>query len=77
MTEGMAYGRVPRQMANLNPNRGGRFPFHDHDRRRGGPIPSEYRMKIEIPSFSGNFDIKSFLDRVYEVEKFFNMAYVP
>ena len=33
-------------------------------------------MKIEISSFSGNLDIES-LDWVYEVEKFFDMAYVP
>ena len=32
-------------------------------------------MKIEISSF--NLDIESFLDWVYEVEKFFNIAYVP
>ena len=35
-------------------------------------------MKIEILSFSGNLDTESFLDWVvYEVEKFFDMAYVP
>ena len=34
-------------------------------------------MKIEIPSFSGNLNIESFLDWVYEVKKLFNMAYVP
>jgi len=32
-------------------------------------------MKIEISSFSGNLDVE-FLDWVYEVEKFFYMAYV-
>jgi len=34
-------------------------------------------MKVHIPSFSGNLDIKSFLDWIYEVDKFFYMAYVP
>ena len=50
--------------------------FPNPDRRRWDSSPNEYRMKIEIPSFSENLDIKSFLDWVYEVKKFFNMAYV-
>ena len=33
-------------------------------------------MKVEISSFSENLDIESFLDLVYEVEKFFDIAYV-
>ena len=64
-------------MANHNPNRGEGFPFPNTNRRRGDSSPNEYRMKIEIFSFSGNLDIESFLDRVYKVEKFFDMAYVP
>ena len=34
-------------------------------------------MKVDIPSFSENIGIKSFLNWIYEVEKFFDMAYVP
>ena len=64
-------------MANPNLSRRGRFPFSNHDRRRGDSNPNEYRMKIEIPSFNENLDIKSFLNWVYEVEKFLEMAYVP
>ena len=33
-------------------------------------------MKTEIPSFSRNLNMKSFLDWVYKVEKFFDMAYI-
>jgi len=31
-------------------------------------------MKVDIPSFSRNLDIESF--QIYEVNKFFNIAYV-
>jgi len=33
-------------------------------------------MKVDIPSFIGNLDIKFFLDWIDEVDKFFDMAYV-
>ena len=72
----MVYGRGPWRIVNPNPNRGGGFSFSNNDRRRDYSSPSEYRMKVKISSFSGNLDIKS-LDWVYEVEKFFDMAYVP
>jgi len=44
---------------------------------KGYLSPNEYRMKVEISSFSGNLDIIFFLDWIYEVEKFFDMTYVP
>ena len=34
-------------------------------------------MKVGIPSFSRNLDMGSVLNWIYEVDKFFNMAYVP
>jgi len=34
-------------------------------------------MKAGIPYFSGTLDIESFLDWIYKVDKFFDMAYVP
>ena len=33
-------------------------------------------MKVGIPSFSGNLDIEYFLDWIYKMDKFFDMAYV-
>ena len=53
----MTYERDPRRMTNPNPNRREGFSFPNHDRRRSESSPNEYQMKIEIPSFSGNFDI--------------------
>jgi len=34
-------------------------------------------MKVEIPSFSRNLNIESFLDWIYKVDKFFDMTYAP
>jgi len=72
----MAYERCLRRMVNPNSNRGGEFLFANHDKRRGDLSPNEYKMKIKISSISENLDIKSFLDWVYEVENFFDMAYI-
>ena len=33
-------------------------------------------MKVDIPSFGENLDIESFLNWIYEVDKFFDMTYV-
>jgi len=60
-----------------SPNRGARFLYLNHGREGGYPNPNEYRMKVEIPSFSLNLNIESFLDWIYKVDKFFYMAYVP
>ena len=34
-------------------------------------------MKVNIPFFNENLDIESFLNWIYEVDKFFDIAYVP
>ncbi|XP_020245285.1 uncharacterized protein LOC109823419 [Asparagus officinalis] len=34
-------------------------------------------MKVELPSFGGNFDIEAFMDWLYKVGKFFEMANMP
>ena len=52
-------------------------PYPNHDREGGYPNPHEYRMKVDIPSFNENLDIESFLDWIYEVDKFFDMAHAP
>ena len=65
--KGETLGRQPKLILTEVPN---------HDRRRDYPNPNEYRMKVEISSFSENLDIESFLDWVYEVEKFFDMFYI-
>ena len=59
-----------------NPNRRGKFSYSNHGREGGYPNPNEYRMKVNIPYFSENLDIESFLDWIYELEKFFDMTYV-
>jgi len=45
-----------------SPNRRGRFSYPNHSKKGGCPSLSENRIKIEIPSFSENLDIESFLD---------------
>ena len=60
----------------LIPTGGEGFLFPNPDKRGGDPSLNKYRIKIDILSFSRNLNIKSFLDWVYEVEKF-DMVYVP
>ena len=60
-----------------NPNRRARFSYPNYGREEGYPSPKEYKMKVKILSFSENLDIESFLDQIYEVDKFFDMAYFP
>ena len=60
-----------------NLNRIGRFPYSNYGREEGYPSPNEYRIKVDISSFSENLDIESFLDWICEVDKFFDMAYIP
>ena len=45
-----------------NPNRRRRFSYPNHSKKGGCPSLSENRIKIEIPSFSENLNIESFLD---------------
>ena len=51
--------------------------FPNHDRREENSSPDQYWIKIEIPFFRENLEIEFFFGWVYEVEKFFDMAYVP
>ena len=60
----------------LKPNREARVSYSNHGKERGYLNPHEYKMKVDIPSFSGNLDIEFFLDWIYDVDKFFVMAYV-
>ena len=53
-----------------NSNREARVPYLNHGTEGGYQNPQEYRMKVDIPSFSGYLDIKSFMDWIYEVDKF-------
>jgi len=81
----MAYGKRGR-FANPNPNRrggflnyngGARLSYPNHNRGDKFPSPNKYRMKVEISTFSENLNIESFLDWINEVNKFFDIAYVP
>ena len=59
-----------------NYNKGARFLYPNYDRERGFPSFIEYKMKVEILSFSENLKIESFLDWIYEIDKLFDMTYV-
>ena len=67
--ERFAYHIPNRRDGFPNPNGEVIFFYFNHGKKGGYPGPNEYMMKVEIPSFSENIDIESFLNWVYEVGK--------
>jgi len=55
----------------LDPNMEARNRYLNHGRKGGCPNLQEYRMKVDISSFSENLEIKFFLDWIYEVDKLY------
>lgn len=37
----------------------------------------DFRIKVDLPTFDGALDIESFLNRIYEVDRFFDYASTP
>ncbi|XP_038973523.1 uncharacterized protein LOC113461341 [Phoenix dactylifera] len=44
---------------------------------RGDHGSSDFRLKVDLPTFNGNLHIKGFLDWLAEVEKFFDYMEIP
>ena len=53
--------------ANHRPARGGGRRDHGYERNSG-----DFKLKVGIPSFSGNFNIEDFIDWIAEIDKFFD-----
>ena len=46
-----------------------KFNYNRHD--------DEFKLKIDIPTFSGDLDIERFLDWIIEVDRFFEYTEIP
>ena len=58
--------------ANHRPARGGGRHTHDYERNSG-----DFRLKVDIPYFSGNLNIEDFIDWIVDIDKFFDYMGVP
>ena len=54
------------------PTRGGGKNVHDFDRDGGN-----FRLKVDIPYFNGNLNIKNFIDCLADIDKFFDYMELP
>ena len=52
--------------------RGGGRNIHEFDRDRG-----DFRLKVDIPYFSGNLNLEDFNDWIVDIDKFFDYTGVP
>ena len=57
---------------NHQPARGGGRYACNHDRHNG-----DFRLKVDIPNFNGNFNIVDFIDWIADIDKFFDYLRVP
>ena len=54
------------------PTRGGGRRDHSYEKDSG-----DFKLKVDIPFFSGNLNIEDFVDWIAEIDKFFNYMEVP